>query len=621
MSYPSSSSVALTHPRNAARRGSAKATLARRQVKIWLMSLAVLVGVCFGSGIRPRPASAASVAPCSNSSSPSFCWEGGKVQHDPHVYLIFWGPKWGTDSDHQQIVNALVGVFDDFSGRQYTNILTQYGDDPNNSSSHFQNDTYPVTYVGYDLTSTPGSNLNPVDVLAEAEKIQTQQGWPNGGKDNQFLVFPQQGTTYLVLNGKDFCGYHADSLDGTFVYGLVRYASDDQGCQKVDQVVTTHPANLINDVVWTAVHEFTEMVTNPINPFTDPAWKTRDTSSLDPVEIADLCQQLTPTPTTKPPKTTFLHYSGPNQITYQFYLPYLWSNFTGSCVLSAGQEFVSPDKTLPFNGRHTVQGAILAEYISTALGGSSGLLGPPLTEEMPLAAGAVSYFAGHGTPCNGGGPYASAGAIYYSSITGSHEVHGCIYGRYQATCQQVNKPCVTLLGLPVHDQVPLTGGAVSYFADQVCSYGSGPYGSGSAIYYGGSSIGTHEVHGCIYYEYQHLVSHGVPSGGTDGLLGFPITDEMSVPGGRVSYFAGHGTPCNGGGPYKSGGAVYYNSTTAETHEVHGCIYQKYISLGGPTSKLGFPISDEYTNPLGQAQSDFLGGVIYYQNGTAVVLYY
>ncbi|HEX3272012.1 MAG TPA: hypothetical protein VHR15_15275, partial [Ktedonobacterales bacterium] len=165
--FPSSVSVVY-------QRGPKRGDHRRGWGKIWLASLFLLVGLCLDSGVGARPAYAASVTPCS-STSPTFCWEGGPVEHDPHVYLIFWGPKWTSDFDHQQVVVALEAVFGDLAGRQYTNILTQYGDNPTNPASSFHNNADPgAPFPAFDDTSTPNSNLNPVDVLNEALNMQTK---------------------------------------------------------------------------------------------------------------------------------------------------------------------------------------------------------------------------------------------------------------------------------------------------------------------------------------------------------------------------------------------------------------------------------------------------------------
>ena len=80
------------------------------------------------------------------------------------------------------------------------------------------------------------------------------------------------------------------------------------------------------------------------------------------------------------------------------------------------------------------------------------------------------------------------------------------------------------------------------------------------------------------------------------MLGLPTSDEMNVPGvagARMNTF--------------QGGAIYWSPTTG-AHVVYGAIFALYKSLGGPTSFLGLPISDELGIPGGRV-SDFQNGEI------------
>ncbi len=245
-------------------------------------------------------------------------------------------------------------------------------------------------------------------------------------------------------------------------------------------------------------------------------------------------------------------------------------------------------------GTDEVQGVIYQKYISPAIGGPTGKLGFPVTDEQPIANGRVSYFAGQS--CNGGGPNGSGSAIYFNG--NAFEVQGCIYNKYQQGIpdQSGGSGPTSKFGFPVTDEQDIAGGKVSYFAGTSCN-GGGPNNSGSAIYFNGTAI---EVHGCIYHEYATVMGGPSQAGG----LGFPTTDEKTIGGGYVSYFAGTG--CNSGGPTGTGSAIYSISGLG-THTVKGCIYQEYVqNLGGPTHEYGFPTSEEMP---------FNGGKVSYFTGT------
>ncbi len=59
------------------------------------------------SGTAPASAAAASCAePACN-----LTYHGGRVQHSPHVYLLFWGPKWKTAAAEKAAASYLQKFF------------------------------------------------------------------------------------------------------------------------------------------------------------------------------------------------------------------------------------------------------------------------------------------------------------------------------------------------------------------------------------------------------------------------------------------------------------------------------------------------------------------------------
>lgn len=112
--------------------------------------------------------------------------------------------------------------------------------------------------------------------------------------------------------------------------------------------------------------------------------------------------------------------------------------------------------------------------------------------------------------------------------------------------------------------------------------------------YWSKATGAYEVHGDILKRYKEL-------NGPLGKLGFPRSDEINgrKPGSRVSAF--------------ENGAIYFSGSTG-THEIIDYIYAKYINLGGESSFLGLPISQEETLN-GGIIAVFEGGRIYYSEKT------
>jgi Repeat of unknown function (DUF346) len=406
-------------------------------------------------------------------------FHGGWLQYHPRVYLVFWGPKWGSDATHQRVKAQVEDTFRTLAGSQYHNILTQYSNQSSDLHGHVHNDVQLVD--SWIDTSVPIAGLfigieNGPDGEIKDEAVKAFHHWGLSADHNvQILVFPQQGSTYRKVAGFDImdaCGMHTYAPESTsqLSYGWIKYAGDDAGCDPTGDVAT--------DVAWFAVHEYAEIVTDPHIYFSavviGSGWYHEPQSVRElrftPQETADLCEGYG-TGNSSPYYT-----STTTGTTYP--LPYLWSNWSGShdagkgCVLQEGREFASPDRRTPYTGKHTVQGGILDKYQSTTCpqgtGGScSNLLGQPIAEETPLAGGAVSYFAGQG--CNGGYPIPSnsqtggigltAGSAIYAGSTGTFEVHGCLFAEYADALGGSGGP----LGFPISDEYAIAAGRQSDF--------------------------------------------------------------------------------------------------------------------------------------------------------------
>jgi peptidoglycan/xylan/chitin deacetylase (PgdA/CDA1 family) len=120
--------------------------------------------------------------------------------------------------------------------------------------------------------------------------------------------------------------------------------------------------------------------------------------------------------------------------------------------------------------------------------------------------------------------------------------------------------------------------------------------AGGTIYWS-PSTDAHEVHGAILGKY---LEWGGPAG-----YGMPVTDETVLPDGdgRVSSFVG-------------GRSIYWSPDT-DAHTVYGAIMAKWASLGRETSPLGYPITDEFSIPIGR-QNTFQHGIITWNATTGAV---
>jgi len=217
----------------------------------------------------------------------------------------------------------------------------------------------------------------------------------------------------------------------------------------------------------------------------------------------------------------------------------------------------------PGGGCYWIHGAILVKY--NALGGASGFLGVPLSDEYAVAGGRGGNFAG--------------GVIYWSIGSSAHAVNGAILTKL------LSDGGVAQDGFPMSDEYGVaTSARASDFQ--------------RARIYWSAGTGAHTVFGAIMTSYVAL-------GGPTSVLGLPISDEYNTPGvinGRQSDFAG--------------GSIYYHPLSGVT-QVYGGIYNKYVASGGPTGFLGRPTVSEMdvSGVTGAREAGFLNGRIYWSPTT------
>ncbi|MCU1618332.1 MAG: Conserved exported protein of unknown function [Modestobacter sp.] len=221
----------------------------------------------------------------------------------------------------------------------------------------------------------------------------------------------------------------------------------------------------------------------------------------------------------------------------------------------------------PAGGTREVIGAILTHYRS--VGGPSGFLGGPLTDELatPHVDGRFNHFGG--------------GSIYWSPGTGAWSIHGAIRDTWASLGWENGA-----LGFPVTDELGTPNGRGRFNLFQ-----------NGAVYWT-PSTGAHQVIGAIWGRYGGL-------GWETSFLGFPTTDELPTPNGlgRFNHF--------------QGGSVYWSAATG-AHSIGGAIRDRWAALGWENSSLGFPITDEYSVPGGRAQGFQHGSIRWTPAGGAVL---
>jgi surface antigen len=241
-------------------------------------------------------------------------------------------------------------------------------------------------------------------------------------------------------------------------------------------------------------------------------------------------------------------------------------------------------------------GQFLSEWNALGADGTGGI-GDPVDAWSAVAGGQQQQFAD--------------GGIYWSSATGTHGLTGGANTDYD----DLGGPS-SQLGFPESEAVPAgAAGEEWQFPGTSCTAPATADGSGSVILESPSTPAS-EVQGCIYQAYEKTY------GGPSGALGYPVSDEVPISSGRVSYFAGSSAPSCSTGSEPGGGAtaaVYWNPASGTTHDVTGCIFAEYHSLGEAGGKLGFPTDDAYSYNGGHRQ-DYQNGSISGSNGSYTVSY-
>jgi uncharacterized protein with LGFP repeats len=221
----------------------------------------------------------------------------------------------------------------------------------------------------------------------------------------------------------------------------------------------------------------------------------------------------------------------------------------------------------PQTGTHAIEGQIRDRW--TAAGGATGALGFPTSDEQAAANG-VRYST------------FQDGGVYWTSAGGAQVVQGSIHRRWTALGGLTGSG----FGIPVTSEVA-TPDRMGRFTE---------FSSYASIYWT-PVTGAQSVRGQIRDLWAGLGWERSP-------LGYPTADErVTVDGrGRYSTF--------------QNGAVYW-TPAGGPRAVYGSIDQRWVALGGVTSSLGYPTSNEYAVPGGRA-SDFEHGRITWTAATGAI---
>lgn len=243
-------------------------------------------GIVYPRGHRPK-AAANAAATCTEPACP-MTWHGGAVQHTPHVYLVFWGPNWQTDTAQEASATYLQQFFSGLGNNQaqdtWSTITSPYADStgvPSFSGLVYEGATFD--------TNPPPLHASNAQVGAEADTIATNLGITD--LDNaQIVVATQSGTcpkgfvgTGCLATSNPYCAYHSSSNEP---YINLPYQLD-AGTTCFKDAVNPAPAG--DNDGWSIVGgaEYAGTITNPFaNAWIDAS------DSVSGGEIGDKCMRL-----------------------------------------------------------------------------------------------------------------------------------------------------------------------------------------------------------------------------------------------------------------------------------------------------------------------------------------
>ena len=160
----------------------------------------------------PRMANAA--AACTEPACP-MTWQGGDVQHTPHVYLLLWGPNWQSDPKQEASATYLQDFYSGLGVSPkdtWSTITSPYAD--STGTSAFSGSVLSTTFND---TSTPPLHASNAQIGAEADTFATNQGITDLN-NAQIVVATQSGTcpkgfagTSCPTSTNPYCAYHSFS--------------------------------------------------------------------------------------------------------------------------------------------------------------------------------------------------------------------------------------------------------------------------------------------------------------------------------------------------------------------------------------------------------------------------
>ena len=289
-------------------------------------------------------------------------YNGGLVQHSPHVYLLLWGPAWGTDSSQEATASYMESFYHGLGVQpqdSWSSITDQYTDGTGHPS--FSGSVYEGVFQD---TSTPPTGVDQSQLAAEADAFASSRSITDT-TDAQIVIATQSGTCPQGFyapgcsgGSGDYCAWHSNSNEP---YTNLPYILDaGTGCG--EDFINSN--GTYDGVTMVGGHEYAETITDP---FPVSGWYDGN-DTVSGGEIGDKCAWAGENWGGSDPDGNVTLSTG------SFAMQSLWSNAKTGCVMSTPQSTGDTVTVTSPGNRKNVAGG---KYSLAIKGTSSG--GHPLT--------------------------------------------------------------------------------------------------------------------------------------------------------------------------------------------------------------------------------------------------
>jgi serine protease len=314
-------------------------------------------------------------------------YNGGVVQHTPHVYLLLWGPNWSTDPSQEATATYLENFYSGLGHQPQDNWSTVTKEYPDGSGPPtFSNGVYAGTWN--DMSSPPTNGmLGQVGLATEADTFTAAMGVTDLN-DAQVVIATQSGTcpdgfaAPMCNPGSGrYCAWHSSSNEPYTNLPYILDAGTTCGQDSVNSNGTDDGFSIV------AGHEYAATITDP---FPGSGWW--DPADPNGGEITDKCVWNG-------------HSRDVTLATGIFAMQPEWSNSAGGCVMHIGGSSDIVTLTNPKN-QTTYQNSALSLTVEATSSGQN----PVTWSSTGLPAGltidpATGIITGRLTAPASGSPY------------------------------------------------------------------------------------------------------------------------------------------------------------------------------------------------------------------------